>query len=180
MHVTHHVMQSTIDGLRKNVKAGDLRLAAQHAAAISGEQHERALSEKDARILELQRLLHDAYRAPPREVDGGEAAEFVSNLRKEVAHLQAMVRTVGAVFRVVFSVRLFTGFCTQSKERETLLLKDVEAKNERKEVLEAQIARYEEFLAGHALPAAVRRWLDPEVVVDTEKLMKRLRTERNF
>ena len=43
-----------------------------------------------------------------------------------------------------------------------------------------QIARYEEFLAGHALPAAVRRWLDPEVVVDTEKLMKRLRTERNF
>ena len=77
-------------------------------------------------------------------------------------------------------MRLFTSFCAQSKERETLLLKDVEAKNERKEVLEAQIARYEEFLAGHALPAAVRRWLDPEVVVDTEKLMKRLRTERNF
>ena len=84
------------------------------------------------------------------------------------------------MFWVVFSVRLFTSFCTQSKERETLLLKDVEAKNQRKEVLEAQIARYEEFLAGHALPAAVRRWLDPEVVVDTEKLMKRLRTERNF
>ena len=84
------------------------------------------------------------------------------------------------MFRVVFSMRLFTSFCAQSKERETLLLKDVEAKNERKEVLEAQIARYEEFLAGHALPAAVRRWLDPEVVVDTEKLMKRLRTERNF
>ena len=84
------------------------------------------------------------------------------------------------MFWVVFSVRLFTSFCTQSKERETLLLKDVEAKNQRKEVLEAQIARYEEFLAGNALPAAVRRWLDPEVVVDTEKLMKRLRTERNF
>jgi hypothetical protein len=29
LHVTHHFMQSTIDGLRKNVKAGDLRLAAQ-------------------------------------------------------------------------------------------------------------------------------------------------------
>ena len=97
MHVTHHFMQSTIDGLRKNVKAGDLRLAAQHAAAVSGEQHERALGEKDARILELQRLLHDAYRAPPREVDAGEAAEFVSNLRKEVEHLQAMVRTVGVL-----------------------------------------------------------------------------------
>ena len=74
-----------------------------------------------------------------------------------------------------FSIWLFIYFCTQSKERETLLLKDVEAKNERKEVLDAQVARYEELLAGQGLPAEVRRWLDPQIVVDTMKLMKRVR-----
>jgi hypothetical protein len=51
----------------------------------------------------------------------------------------------------------------------------VEAKNLRMDTLDHQVARYEELLAGHGLPAEVRRWLDPQIVVDTRRLMKRIR-----
>jgi hypothetical protein len=179
--------KSTTQELRKSVQEGDRRFAAQYATMVAPETHRAELDVKDARILELERLLHESYRARTagEAVQEGEddTAVYISTLKKEVAHLQGMVRTVRIavlLFTVVhiscnFSTHIFPPTSLQSKERETHLTKSMEAKNLRMDTLDYQVARYEELLAGQGLPAEVRRWLDPQIVVDTMKLMKRVR-----
>ena len=51
----------------------------------------------------------------------------------------------------------------------------MESKNERLEMLDYQIARYEDLLAGEPLPPEVRRYLDPQIVIDVKKVMRRVR-----
>ena len=63
----------------------------------------------------------------------------------------------------------------QAADRNDELLKDLEGKNRRVDALDAQVARYEEFLAGRKIPADARRWLDPEIVMDVERMTKRVR-----
>ena len=42
-------------------------------------------------------------------------------------------------------------------------------------MLDYQIARYEDLLAGEPLPPEVRRYLDPQIVIDVKKVMRRVR-----
>jgi hypothetical protein len=92
--------KSETQGLRKSVQESDQRLAAQHATMVAPEQHRAELDVKDARILELERLLHEAYRKGGEGVED-DTAVYISTLKKEVAHLQGMVRTVGSGFYFV-------------------------------------------------------------------------------
>ena len=59
----------------------------------------------------------------------------------------------------------------QCKERVAHFEQLVASKNLRMDTLDDQIARYEEVLSGVPLPPGVRRWLDPEIVIDTEQLV---------
>ena len=53
----------------------------------------------------------------------------------------------------------------------------IQGKNERVDTLEYRMAMYDDLFAGRDLAPEVRRLLDPEVYVETKKIMKRIRTE---
>ena len=53
----------------------------------------------------------------------------------------------------------------------------IQQKNGRVDDLEYRMAVYDDLFAGRDLAPEVRRLLDPEVYVDTKKIMKRIRTE---
>ena len=95
--------KTTIDGLRKSVKAGDERLAAQHATMVTPETHTAELDIKDARIMELERQLYESYHkgAAVHEATAEGTAVYVANLKKEVEHLKDMLKKVGCVWRSI-------------------------------------------------------------------------------
>lgn len=90
--------KSAAQELRKSVDEGNLRFSVQSRTMVTAEQHRAELSVKEARILELQRQLFESYRAPKREDTEEVVAGYISNLKKEVEHLQGMVRTVGLAY----------------------------------------------------------------------------------
>jgi hypothetical protein len=163
--------------MRLSARAAERRLEAQPETppVVVSVQHQAELDVRSAKILELERTLFETYRV--REATGDEAAAYVENLQKEVVHLAGMVRTVGGSPGFIFETPSLTSpfSLPQTTERERILLQKVESKNERMEMLDYQVARYEDLLAGEPLPPEVRRYLDPQIVIDVKKVMRRMR-----
>jgi hypothetical protein len=162
--------------MRLSARAAERRLETQPETppVVVSVQHQAELDVRSAKILELERTLFETYRV--REATGDEAAAYVENLQKEVVHLAGMVRTVGGSPGFI-SLKFIHSLPSlpQTTERERILLQKVESKNERMEMLDYQVARYEDLLAGEPLPPEVRRYLDPQIVIDVKKVMRRVR-----